>query len=77
MLECVINISEGRRLDAIEKIRSQIGHDVLDIHSDYHHHRSVFTLATTKAARQLTELSAVQFDLRQHVGVHQRMEQHQ
>lgn len=73
MLECVINISEGRRLDAIEKIRSQIGHDVLDIHSDYHHHRSVFTLATTKAARQLTELSAAQFDLRQHVGVHPRI----
>ncbi|MFM7257665.1 MAG: glutamate formiminotransferase [Acidimicrobiaceae bacterium] len=73
MLECVINISEGRRLDAIEKIRSQIGHDVLDIHSDYHHHRSVFTLATTNAARQLAELSAAQFDLRQHVGVHPRI----
>lgn len=73
MLECVINISEGRRLDAIEKIGNQVGHDVLDIHSDYHHHRSVFTLATPKAARQLTELSAAQFDLRQHVGVHPRI----
>lgn len=73
MLECVINISEGRRLDAIEKIGSQIGHDVLDIHSDFHHHRSVFTLATTSAARQLAELSAQQFDLRQHVGVHPRI----
>ena len=73
MLECVINISEGRRLDAIEKIGNQVGHDVLDIHSDHHHHRSVFTLATPKAARQLTELSAAQFDLRQHVGVHPRI----
>ncbi|MSX99544.1 MAG: hypothetical protein F2741_06495, partial [Actinobacteria bacterium] len=34
MLECVINISEGRQLDTIAKIRSQIGNDVLDIHSD-------------------------------------------
>lgn len=73
MLECVINISEGRHLDAIEEIRSQIGHDVLDIHSDFHHHRSVFTLATTSAARQLAEISAQQFDLRQHVGVHPRI----
>ena len=73
MLECVINISEGRRLDAIGDIRSQIGHDVLDIHSDFHHHRSVFTLVNTIAARQLAELSAQQFDLRQHVGVHPRI----
>lgn len=73
MLECVINISEGRRLDEIQKIRDHIGHDVLDIHSDFHHHRSVFTLATTSAARKLTELSAEKFDLRQHQGVHPRV----
>lgn len=73
MLECVINISEGRQLDAIEKIRGQIGHDILDIHSDFHHHRSVFTLANPIAARQLSQLCADQFDLRKHVGVHPRI----
>ena len=73
MLECVINVSEGRRLDSLAEIRDQIGHDVLDLHSDFHHHRSVFTLASTTAARQLAELSTQQFDLRQHVGVHPRI----
>jgi len=73
MLECVINISEGRQLDAIAKIRSQIGHDVLDIHSDYHHHRSVFTIVGSKTPHQLAELCAKQFDLSKHVGVHPRI----
>lgn len=73
MLECVINISEGRRLDEIGEIRRQIGNDVLDIHSDFHHHRSVFTLASPNAARQLAALSAQKFDLRQHQGVHPRI----
>ena len=63
MLECVINISEGRRLEAIANIRSQIGHDVLDIHSDYHHHRSVFTIVGSKTPHQLAEICAEQFDL--------------
>ena len=73
MLECVINISEGRQLDTIAKIRSQIGNDVLDIHSDYHHHRSVFTIVGSKSPHQLAELCAKQFDLSEHVGVHPRI----
>ncbi|MEI8023451.1 MAG: hypothetical protein WCH63_04600 [Actinomycetota bacterium] len=73
MLECVINISEGRQIDVIAKIRSQIGHDVLDIHSDYHHHRSVFTIVGSKTPHQLAELCAKQFDLSEHVGVHPRI----
>ncbi len=73
MLECVINISEGRKLDAIDEIKKAIGSDVLDIHSDFHHHRSVFTLAGTTASRRLAELSSQRFDLREHVGVHPRI----
>jgi glutamate formiminotransferase len=73
MLECVINISEGRQLDTIAKIRSQIGNDVLDIHSDYHHHRSVFTIVGSKTPHQLAELCAKQFDLSEHIGVHPRI----
>ncbi len=73
MLECVINISEGRRLGAIATIRSEIGHDILDIHSDYHHHRSVFTIVGSKTPHQLAELCAKQFDLSEHVGVHPRI----
>ena len=73
MIECVINISEGRKLDAIDEIKKAIGSDVLDIHSDFHHHRSVFTLAGTSAARRLAELGSQRFDLREHVGVHPRI----
>jgi len=73
VLECVINISEGRRLGEIADIRRAIGHDVLDIHSDFHHHRSVFTLARPEAARTLARLSAERFDLRQHAGMHPRI----
>ena len=73
MLECVINISEGRRLEAIANIRSEIGHDVLDVHSDHHHHRSVFTIVGSKTPNQLAELCAKQFDLSLHVGVHPRI----
>lgn len=73
MLECVINISEGRRLDVISDIRKQIGNDVLDVHSDYHHHRSVFTLAGASASRTLAKLSTLAFDLGKHAGVHPRI----
>ena len=73
MLECVINISEGRQLDTIANIRNQIGNDVLDIHSDYHHHRSVFTIVGSKTPHLLAELCAKQFDLSEHIGVHPRI----
>ena len=73
MLECVINISEGRRLDVIGQIRSGLGNDLLDIHSDYHHHRSVFTTVGTDNPRELAQLCARAFDIREHVGVHPRI----
>ena len=73
MLECVINISEGRRLDEINQIGLGLGHDLLDIHSDYHHHRSVFTTVGTNNPRELAQLCARAFDLREHAGVHPRI----
>ena len=73
MLECVINISEGRRLDVINEIRRTLGHDVLDVHSDYYHHRSVFTIVGSNTPHKLAELSARAFDLNKHIGVHPRI----
>ena len=73
MLECVINISEGRQIDAIEQIRRALGHDVLDIHSDYHHHRSVFTTVGANTPHKLAELCSKEFDLSKHLGVHPRI----
>jgi glutamate formiminotransferase len=73
VLECVVNVSEGRRLDAIADVRRAIGRDVLDVHSDADHHRSVFTMVGTAAPRALARLTTERFDLRDHEGVHPRI----
>src|SRR5436305_452137 len=52
MLECVMNISEGRDVVPLE---AAAGRSLLDVHSDVHHHRSVLTLAgpEVEAARRI------------------------
>ena len=44
MFECVINISEGTRLDVLDVLRRAAGESFCDLHHDQHHNRSVFTL---------------------------------
>ncbi|TMM12574.1 MAG: hypothetical protein E6G01_15990, partial [Actinobacteria bacterium] len=44
LLECVVNLSEGRRGDVIARLAAAAGPSLLDVHSDLHHHRSVLTL---------------------------------
>lgn len=72
MLECVINISEGRDLAELEALTAMLGHDFLDLHSDGDHNRSVFTLCGTQAARVLVRGAISRFDIRHHSGVHPR-----
>src|SRR5688572_8097495 len=82
IIECVPNISEGRRADVIEKIASSVravpGLSVLDVQSDASHNRSVFTLAGDAAAMQagipkLFEGALAAIDLRTHTGEHPRL----
>jgi glutamate formiminotransferase / 5-formyltetrahydrofolate cyclo-ligase len=73
MLECVINISEGRQADIIEAIGDAAGRHLLDTHSDPDHHRSVFTVVGSSAARDITGAALVRIDLRDHEGVHPRI----
>jgi glutamate formiminotransferase len=75
MLECVVNVSEGRRGDAIDELAAACGPALLDVHTDADHHRSVFTLArdAEAAARALTEAAAERIDLSAHEGVHPRL----
>lgn len=79
MLECVINISEGRRRAVIESLARACGASLLDVHVDVDHHRSVFTLAgpgstdAEDAARRLTRTAADALDLTEHRGVHPRL----
>lgn len=73
MLECVVNISEGRRPDVIDAIAAAAGSDLLDVHTDPHHNRSVLTLLGEDAPRAVAEAAFEQLDLRDHDGVHPRI----
>jgi glutamate formiminotransferase len=76
VLECVINVSEGRDPSVIRRIEVAGGVCLLDVHSDPHHNRSVVTLAGrgVEAAAQAVATEAVRcIDLRLHVGVHPRL----
>lgn len=73
MLECVINISEGRDLRLIDRIARAAGGDLLDVHSDPDHNRSVLTVVGTDAPRSVIGSAVEHLDLRSHTGVHPRI----
>lgn len=73
MLECVVNISEGRDHALIADIAATCGDDLLDVHSDPDHHRSVFTLVGEDPPRRLASRAVELLDLSHHDGVHPRL----
>ncbi|HEX9437327.1 MAG TPA: glutamate formimidoyltransferase [Candidatus Limnocylindria bacterium] len=82
IVECVPNVSEGRRGDAIDRmadaIRSVNGVRLLDRTSDVDHNRSVFTFAgppetVETAAHALVDAAVREIDLRAHKGEHPRI----
>jgi glutamate formiminotransferase / 5-formyltetrahydrofolate cyclo-ligase len=82
VIECVPNVSEGRRQDVInnlaDSLRAIPGLRVLDVQSDAAHNRSVFTLAGDAAAMTagiptLFEGAIAAIDLRTHDGEHPRL----
>lgn len=73
VLECVINISEGRDLAAIDAIGATAGPHLLDVHTDPDHHRSVLTVVGEPAARAVAAATIDTLDLRDHDGVHPRI----
>ena len=72
MLECVINLSEGRRPEVVELIARNAGAELLDVHLDADHHRSVVTVVGEAAARAVATAAVLALDLRAHQGVHPR-----
>jgi glutamate formiminotransferase len=82
VIECVPNVSEGRRQDVInqlaETLKAVPGLRVLDVQSDPAHNRSVFTLAGDAAAMtagipKLFEGAIAAVDLTTHKGEHPRL----
>lgn len=73
VLECVINISEGRRLDTVELVARSAGDRLLDVHTDPDHNRAVITVAGEEAARAVSAAAVLALDLRDHQGVHPRL----
>ncbi len=77
MLECVVNISEGRRTAVIAGIASAAGANLLDLHVDADHNRAVLTLAGADdcetAVRSVATQAVATIDLGDHAGVHPRL----
>ena len=82
IIECVPNISEGRRADVVagivDAVRRVPGARLLDYSSDPSHNRSVITMAGDAASLRaavlaLFEASVAAIDLRTHTGEHPRM----
>ncbi len=81
-LECVPNVSEGRRLDVVARLAGAAaaapGVRLLDVSSDPDHNRSVLTLAGEAdglhaALLALYEVALAEIDLTGHLGVHPRV----
>ena len=82
VIECVPNVSEGRRRDVIDAIadavRRRIGARLLDYSSDVSYNRSVFTIAgdangVEQAVTAIYDRAVTVIDLRTHRGVHPRI----
>jgi glutamate formiminotransferase len=82
LIECIPNVSEGRRPEVVARIADAIrgvaGVRLLDYSSDVSHNRSVFTLAgdepgVERAAMALFERAVAEIDLRSHRGEHPRL----
>lgn len=82
IVECVLNISEGRDSDRIQAVACAITSTaevhLLDHSADRDHHRSVFTFvgppdSTGNAAFEATRMAVKFIDLSRHSGVHPRL----
>jgi glutamate formiminotransferase len=78
VLECVVNLSEGRDDSVLEACRGAAGPLLLDLHADADLDRSVFTLAgqpedLQAAVAALARLAVATIDIAVHGGAHPRL----
>jgi len=72
VLECVVNISAGADPSQVASIGRAAGADLLDVHTDADHNRSVLTLAGEDAPRRVARAAVAELDLTRHEGAHPR-----
>jgi glutamate formiminotransferase len=79
-LESVPNVSEGRDEATLQELRAAFSSParLLDVHSDWDHHRSVFTLVGSGEELVATLFAGIAataelIDLREHEGAHPRI----
>lgn len=78
LLECVVNVSEGRDRHVLAALATAGGRSLLDVHADPSHNRCVLTLggagpAVEIAARRVARCALDAIDLARHDGVHPRI----
>jgi glutamate formiminotransferase/glutamate formiminotransferase/formiminotetrahydrofolate cyclodeaminase len=73
LLECVVNVSEGRRADVIGELAGLAGPALLDVHRDPDHNRAVLTLVGEGAPMAVAAGAVERLDLRAHTGAHPRI----
>jgi glutamate formiminotransferase len=78
LLECVVNVSEGRDEAVLDHLAAAAGPALLDTHQDPDHNRSVFTLVgpadlVEESSRALARATLARLDLRRHSGAHPRL----
>jgi glutamate formiminotransferase len=78
VLECVVNVSEGRVTAVLAELAEAAGPCLLDLHSDAGHHRSVFTLAgpadpLREGVDSLAAACVARLTITDHRGAHPRI----
>jgi glutamate formiminotransferase len=68
-----VNVSEGRNRDVLVRLASAVSGDLLDVHTDHDHNRSVFTLVGEDAPRLLATTAVELMNIQDHSGVHPRL----
>jgi glutamate formiminotransferase len=77
IVECVVNVSEGRDDQVLTELAGSAGPSLLDLHRDRDHNRAVFTIAgpaddVVAAVRALATVAVARLDLTGHRGAHPR-----
>lgn len=78
MLECVVNVSEGRDSTVLEALARSARPWLLDVHADAHHNRAVLTLGgpareVEAGTRSLAREAVERIDISLHHGAHPRI----